>query len=300
MKQNGQGSGYGRPNLALTLIAIWSLFQLGRLSAVSIAQSIVPGDAMSAWLYPAYVDTFIGITAIFIAFAVWRLRGVWVWMIILTWFSISMADHVDAIIAALNAPIPAGFFGGVQSTVLVSLIVGIILDTAVLVTLSRERVKSYFLASMPVNPAAPKPRVTIIVFVVWALFQIPRYIAIPLIQSILAGTDPTEWLNPAIGDVIIATSGFVVLYLFWRKRGLWVWAVALIWLVLSVFDHMSTLTAALVVGSSPKAFEQFGNSQGGAGMFPLIQSVVDVLVFLLVARTSVRSYFAGPSRSAKS
>jgi len=295
MEQNPPRSGAtgNRPRLAIIAISIWVLLQIPRLAALPIIQSVLAGNDSTAWLYPAFVDTFIGITAPFLAFALWRRTGLWVWMTALIWFSISLFDHLDATTAALISPIPQAFMEGNQSTVLTSLLIGAVLDAIFLVVLTRRTMKSHYLGAIRTSDSTVAyPRTTMVITIVWVILQIPRYIAIPLVQNILAGNDPEAWLNPAIGDIIIATSAFFVLFAVWRKKGLWVWATVLIWLALSIFDHLSTVTAALTT-PGPQLFGGGGPSASVAAV-PFIQAVIDAVVFVLLARGKVRSYFLGP------
>src|SRR5574341_1214564 len=117
-----------RLRLAIITIAVWALIQMTRLTAFSITQSVLARIDSTAWLYPAYVDMLIGITAPFVAFVLWRRTGIGVWVAVLIWFTISLFDHMDAIAAALISPIPQAFFGGNQSGVLISLLISTLLD----------------------------------------------------------------------------------------------------------------------------------------------------------------------------
>lgn len=126
----------------------------------------------------------------------------------------------------------------------------------------------------------------------WAILQVPRLIAIPLIQSVQAGKDHPMWLIPAAGDILIAVPALFIAYFVWRGRGLWVWVVALLWLALSIYDHTTTIITNLSVGD-PHAFEQlFGKSFGGNGyLAPLSQGIVDAILFVLLLRKRARNYF---------
>ena len=113
----------------------------------------------------------------------------------------------------------------------------------------------------------------------------------------LAGTDPDAWLGPAIGDILIATTAPFVAFVIWRKTGLWVWVAALIWFILSILDHMSTITAALTT-RGPQIFGAGGPSASGATA-PFVQAVIDVALFVLLTRGKMKSYFLGSLHSAE-
>ncbi len=53
------------------------------------------------------------------------------------------------------------------------------------------------------------------------------------------GDPPVAWLMPLIGDAVIGLSGFLVVYLLIRHRGLWVWASAVVWNAIAIWDAMS-------------------------------------------------------------
>src|SRR5713226_6660179 len=244
--QKDAGMSDVRPRLAIIAVAVWALFQTARITSLPIIQSVLAGDDSTAWLYPAFIDLFIGITAPFVAFAMWRKTGLWVWVVALMWFTTSLFDHMDAIVAALISRIPQAFFGGNQSAVLTSLVISAVLDVTCLVVLTRGKMRSHYLGSIGSGEGREtNARLSIIIIVVWALLQLPRFIAIPLIQNVLAGHDPAAWLWPAIGDIVIATTAPFVAFAVWRKTGLWVWVGALLWFILSILDHLSTITAAL-------------------------------------------------------
>lgn len=138
-----------RLRLALIVIAAYALIQVIRILAFQLAQDVLAGRESIAWLYPAYVDMFVGITAPFVAFAIWRRTGLVVWTTAIVWFTISIVDHLDAVTVALNAtgPLPHSLPGGSQSGVVISLLVGVMLEGIILVSLTRAKLKSHYLGS---------------------------------------------------------------------------------------------------------------------------------------------------------
>ena len=136
-----------RPRVAIIVIAVWIFLQMIRITAFSLVQSVLAGTDAAAWLYPAFVDIFVGITAPFVAFALWRKTGLAVWVAAIVWFAISIFDHMDAMTASLTTQIPASMPGGgnVSITVMVLLVLTI-LDVIALTVLTRKKMRSYYLA----------------------------------------------------------------------------------------------------------------------------------------------------------
>ncbi len=138
-----------------------------------------------------------------------------------------------------------------------------------------------------------RPRLSIIVIVAWTLLQIPRLIAVPLVQDVLAGHESPAWLFPAILDIVVAIAAPVVAFAVWRKRGLAVWATALIFFIVSTVDHMGAVTAALTA-PVPRIFGGPSSPFVSAAVFPIGQAVIDVIVLVMLLRRNMRSYYLGP------
>lgn len=145
MDSKKTGSSTNRPNLAIILIAIWALIQVVRITAYPLTQSVLAGQDADAWLYPAFVDIFIGVTAPFIAFFIWKKTGLGFWVTIITWFTISIFDHLDATTAALTTQIPKSLSMGSASGTVTFLLIMTALDIIALVTLTSAKMKSHYL-----------------------------------------------------------------------------------------------------------------------------------------------------------
>lgn len=271
----------------LVFAAIWAVFQLARVLSFSTIQGIMAGSAAIEWLYPSIIDVLIGLSAPLIAFFIWRKNGVWTRLTALIWFSVSFLEHIETIGLNMVSLKPHAFFGATQSAIALELAVFALLDAIAFVSVAKQTLKE--------NPAAAgkeaKSRRVVIAVVVWAVLQVPRYIAIPIIQNIFSGdTDHPAWLIPALGDIVIATLSFVVIYAFWKKQGFWVWAFTLLWLALSIYDHLSTVTAIFTT-PSPQIFGG-GTSPNLANVSaPGSQTVIDALFFVYLAREKVRLMF---------
>jgi hypothetical protein len=142
-------------------------------------------------------------------------------------------------------------------------------------------------ASSP-TAADERPRLIIIGLIVWVLLQLPRLIAIPLIQDVLDGTESDAWMFPAILDVVVAVAAPFLAVALWRARGLWVWVTAIVFFTVSIVDHLDAMTAGLLA-PPPQVFG------GGSGPSPVVvpglQLLVDVVALWLLLRPNVKRYY---------
>lgn len=133
-----------------------------------------------------------------------------------------------------------------------------------------------------------KARLILIGITIWMLLQLPRFIAIPLIQDVLAGSESEAWFFPAILDVLIAASVPFVIYLIWKKRNFTAWIVIIIFFVISIVDHMDSVTADLIT-TTPKIFG------GEEGPQPIVvsslQGVVDIIALIFLSSRLVKNEF---------
>jgi len=98
------------------------------------------------------------------------------------------------------------------------------------------------------NPTAAeeRPRLIIIGLIVWVILQVPRLIAIPLIQGVLDDTESDAWMFPAILDILVAVAAPFMAVALWRARDLWVWVTAIVFFTVSIVDHLDAITAGLL------------------------------------------------------
>lgn len=110
----------------------------------------------------------------------------------------------------------------------------------------------------------------------------------------LEGDPPIAWLMPLIGDAVIGISGLLVAYLLARRSGLWVWATALVWNALGIWDAMSAYIVHLTT-PWPTFFmvEIFGGS-----MFFMASAMHLALIYLLFRGDLREEYIAQPSHRA--
>ncbi|MFZ2488781.1 MAG: hypothetical protein WAZ19_11720 [Anaerolineae bacterium] len=265
---------------ALLAAALWGMLQIVRVTAFPTVQAILAGHAAMEWLYPSIVDVLIGVSAPLIAWLIWRQAGFWPRLAALIWFAVSALARVETLILNLISAKPDTWFGMSQGTTGLLLALFAVLDVwAAVVVMRHLRLET---AAHPVGQLKP-PRALLVMFLVWGVLQIGRLIAIPILQNIFSGgTDHPAWLLPAFGDIVIALTAPVVMWLFARKRGLWVWAVALAWLFLSIYDHMSTVVASSTT-PPPQIFGGGTAVNAATGAFPAIQAGIDAVLFIGMA-----------------
>ena len=102
-------------------------------------QDVFAGITPEAWLFPASMDVFIGVTAVFVAIAVWKGKGLAVWTSAIVFFILSISDHMDAMTVVLNTkgPLPAMMSGAHSSTAIMLTVMSIVELCAILALTSK-------------------------------------------------------------------------------------------------------------------------------------------------------------------
>ena len=153
MEVNSQergAAGDQTPRLAIILIAVLALIQMPRIGAFELAQDVFAGHDSAAWLYPAFVDVFIGITAPFVAFAIWRRTGLAVWVAAVLWFTISIFDIFDAVTNVLNVagPLPHSLPFQSRQTFVAYLLVSLVFQGTAIAWLTRGKMRERYFGSL--------------------------------------------------------------------------------------------------------------------------------------------------------
>ena len=136
--------------------------------------------------------------------------------------------------------------------------------------------------------ADERPQRIIIGLIVWVLLQLPRLIAIPLIQDVLDETESDAWMFPAILDVVVAVAAPFMAVALWRARGLWVWVTAIVFFTVSIIDHLDAITAGLLA-PPPQVFG--GESGPSPVVVPGLQLLIDFVALWLLTRPSGKRYY---------
>src|SRR5712691_6275627 len=126
--------------VAIILLGALALFQIVRTFAFSLIQDVLVGKTPDAWLFPAGVDVFIGVAALFVAIALWTRKGLAVWTIAIVFLCISISDHLDAMTVVLNTkgPLPAMMSGAPSSTAIMLAVMTLVEAFAIWVLTSKS------------------------------------------------------------------------------------------------------------------------------------------------------------------
>ena len=137
--------------IAINLIAVLALFQVIRLAAFTIVQDALAGNVAEAWVFPAVTDVVVGAAAPFIAYGVWRGRGLGVWTAAIVFFSLSISDHLDAIAVVITSHGPRpSLMSGPEGAVVAQLVVMSTFELLAVIGLTRPSLRRHFL-----SPAMP-------------------------------------------------------------------------------------------------------------------------------------------------
>jgi len=79
------------------------------LAYISRAGGTGAGDPPIGWMLPLLGDAFIGITALGVAYLVWRGRTVLAWTLIVVWNALAIWDALSAFVVHLTVPWPSFF-----------------------------------------------------------------------------------------------------------------------------------------------------------------------------------------------
>jgi len=94
------------------MILLLTLMLAGRamtLAFIDRAGGTEVGDPPAAWLMPLVGDAVIGVSAIAVAFLIWKKRGLWVWTTIIVWNSLAIWDALSAYMIHRTNPWPEFF-----------------------------------------------------------------------------------------------------------------------------------------------------------------------------------------------
>ena len=128
-------------------MSVLALFQIVRVLAYLMIQDILAGKTPDAWLFPAMMDVFIGVTALFIAIGLWRGKGLLVWTSAIIFFCLSISDHLDAttVVLTTKGPLPA-MMSGAPSATAIQLLAMSLLEAIAIWGLTTNRLRANYLA----------------------------------------------------------------------------------------------------------------------------------------------------------
>ncbi|MDE2570283.1 MAG: hypothetical protein KGM93_15330 [Sphingomonadales bacterium] len=76
---------------------------------IARAGGSAPGDPPAAWLMPLTGDAVIGVGGLFIAWLIWKRKGLFAWSAVVVWNAIGIWDALSAFMLHLTAPWPDFF-----------------------------------------------------------------------------------------------------------------------------------------------------------------------------------------------
>jgi len=140
-------SGTKSPRVAIILVSVLALFQIIRIAAYPIILDALSGVNAEAWLFPAMMDVFVGVTALFVALGIWRGKGLLPWTSAIVFFALSISDHLDAVSVVLTSKGPApAMMSGAPSAVVTQLVVMSLLEALALWALTSKGLRDHYLS----------------------------------------------------------------------------------------------------------------------------------------------------------
>ena len=134
--------------VAIILVGVLALFQITRVMAFSIITDALSGANAEAWLFPAMMDVFVGVLALFVAIGIWRGKGLAVWTAAIVFFVLSISDHIDAITVVLTSKGPApAMMSGAPSSMAIMLTVMSLVEVLAIFALTSKGMRDHYLAS---------------------------------------------------------------------------------------------------------------------------------------------------------
>lgn len=122
--------------------------------------------------------------------------------------------------------------------------------------------------------------------VIWIGLQISRLIALLLIDNINTGNEAAAWMFPAYLDMFAAIFALPLILAIWKKRGFITWSLVVIYLAISIVDHMGNFVTTDLVG--PPSIVPEGSNPI---LFPAIMTLFDMLFFILLFLSKYRGIF---------
>ena len=113
-------------------------------------KDVLAGVTPDVWLFPPMMDVFVGAAALFIAFGLWKSKGLAVWTGAIVFFCLSISDHFDAMTVALTTkgPLPT-MMSGAPSATATQLIVMSLIEIAVTWALASKNLRNHYLTTEP-------------------------------------------------------------------------------------------------------------------------------------------------------
>jgi len=103
----------------------------------------MPGDPPAAWLMPLIGDAVVGVTALVVAYLIWKKKGLWVWTSVIVWNAVAIWDALSAFIVNLTNPWPEFFM--LQMIGPVMFFAASAMHLLIIFLMCRQKARNYFL-----------------------------------------------------------------------------------------------------------------------------------------------------------
>lgn len=113
-----------------------------------------------------------------------------------------------------------------------------------------------------------------------------RFIAFALIDEINAGLESPAWMFPAYLDLFATFFALPLAVAIWKRPGLFTWSLTVIYLSISIVDHVGNFVTTDLVG--PPSIVPEGSSPE---LFPAMMTVFDAIFLVLVFIPKYRRHF---------
>ena len=100
---------------------------------------------------------------------------------------------------------------------------------------------------------------------------------------------PPEWVLALIGDFIIGTTAFFLVYGILKKPSYLIWVLLLSWNILGLIDLLGAIRTSLLVPFGP--IPEVGLTSVGVRSILFLNTFLQISCIYLLFKDSVRSYF---------
>ena len=100
---------------------------------------------------------------------------------------------------------------------------------------------------------------------------------------------PPEWILALIGDFIIGTTAFFLVYGILKKPSYLIWVLLLSWNILGAVDLFSAIRTSLLVPYGP--LPEIGLSDLGVRFVLILNTFLQISCIYLLLKGSVKNYF---------
>ena len=100
---------------------------------------------------------------------------------------------------------------------------------------------------------------------------------------------PPEWVLALIGDFIIGTTAFFLVYGIFKKPSYLIWVLLLSWNILGLIDLLGAIRTSLLVPFGP--IPEVGLTSVGVRSILFLNTFLQISCIYLLFKDSVRNYF---------